>query len=332
MRCEPGDFLLVAVEAKKFLARAKKVKNSSVLVELNGKHLADESTKRGSTIKIDPGNIMLNFGKTVPEGKTVLGVRLEPWYRAVHIKRWGRMHVMRFSSEEDVNKVVDAFTRCMKWIRKSGLDHKLPIDIEFLPGRPGIMAGKYIHDSKAERDTMQLFMDDLIDLEFLINHETGHHLWIHFLDDEWRLKWVTAYHNSVQIENVEPTKIKNLRKDLVTAGNVKDFNKTLEDADKPIFKEILRQIRQVHHLNSEHIQIMLNQQDDLRAIWPKRDLDISDVGMFVSKYARKSPEEMFCESLAHYLADREMHKTIRKLIKQTLEHLEAENLATREAA
>ena len=332
MKCEVNDFVLIAVEGSQALARVNKVKSSSLTVTLNGKHLADPTEAKGSTIKIEPGNVMINFGLTPPEGKTVMGTRIQPYYKTYHLKRWGRLHFMRFISDEDQQKFINAFNNVMKWVRKSGLDYKLPIEIEVLPARGGMYAGAYIFKPDTI-DTMQLFPKELVSLEFLITHEFGHHIWERFFTDADRKVWIDLFNGSVQVENIDAAKLKRMRKDLIESGLLKTYKKELEDADKVVWKEIIRHIKSVHHLDEHFLQIMLNEKDDLRKIWPKHDIEISDVSLFVSNYARKNPAEMFCESLAHFKSEMEMHPTVKKQIKRTLAALEAANVvATKEAA
>lgn len=331
MRHEVGDFVLIVVENSKALARIEKVKSSSLMVQINSKALADKNDARGSTIKVDPSNILLNFGKSVPEGQTVLGFRLEPWYGVHHLKRWGRLHWRRFISDEDKTKIIDAFNRVMKEVRKMGLDYKLPIEIEVLPSR-GRYAGfyKYVED---EIDTMGLTMKEFVMLEYVIWHETGHHVWYRHLDDETRKAWLDIFAGGVQVEEIDAGKLKRMRKDLVEKQNLKEFRKELEDAEKVVLKEVLRHIKQVHHMDADDLQLMLGQQDDLKKVWPKNAMEVSDISLFVSEYARKNCKEMFAESLAFYMTGQEMHTTVKKLIKRTMNDLTAKNVVSdRQAA
>lgn len=331
MKYEVGDYVLILVETSKALARVEKVKSSSVMVQLNSKALADKNEARGSTIKVDPSNILLNFGTSVPEGQTVMGFRLEPWYGVHHLKRWGRLHWRRFISDEDKQKIIAAFDRVMKEVRKMGLDYKLPIEIEVLPPR-GRWAGfyKYVED---ELDTMGLTMKEFVQLEYVIWHETGHHVWYRHLDDETRKKWLDLFAGGVQVEEIDAGKLRRMRKDLVEKANLKEFRKELEDSEKVVLKEVLRHIKSVHHMDPDDLQIMLGQEDDLKKIWPKNAMEVSDISLFVSEYARKNVREMFAESLAFYQTGQEMNPTVKKLIKRTMNDLTAKNVvADKQAA
>lgn len=321
MRTEINDYVIFTMEEKYFLGKVVKVKNNKLRIQLSGKHEADKDSIAGTKFKINHDDIITNLGKEPEPGKAY-NINIEPYYESSFVRPWGKVFIFRRLAQKEKEYTLKLLKNAGKVITATGLTDHLPIDIEIRP-KNGKIGGKY---QIKKGETILTVCSQNLDKEtvnHVVFHEFGHHMLFNHMTDQDKSVWIDLYHRStIVVKKFSDVRLNNLRKTLVKIGSIKEFKQ--ENADSDLFKLALKNIREIHKIGQNDLQILLNNGNNLKDYWPNVELEMSDLNLYVSQYAGKSYEEYFCESLAYYLTGKKLPKEVKKQLKITLKGLGVE--------
>jgi hypothetical protein len=185
----------------------------------------------------------------------------------------------------------------------------------------GKYAGFHKFQPKSATDTLCVKPESNLEgLHYLIFHEYAHGIWHRMLSPKTRMRWVQLYHEYIHLENVQSEDLQQLLEEIEAQGSISVFMRDCDDRSLVIVKDVLRHIQHVHGLNKKHLELLLDHEEDLECYWPS-SMELSEKETCLTEYARKSPEELFAESLAFNFCGRLVPKKIQSYIDKTLSNL-----------
>jgi hypothetical protein len=310
------DILIATINGKK---NAVIVINSDKgLVSLVNKNrfIAKDSAR----FNIEQSNVIANLGKA-PKLGSVYGTPVEPVLAHDNSELFGNIFYYVSLDEKTRSKLIKKLTNIGNNLKELDIFPSKKFDILIKPS-VGNIAGWYKHFKKKEKiDELCLCLETYDhNLEYYIYHEIAHAVWYNNVSDEFKARWVKAYHDNISQNKVNDNKLTVMRQDLVKAGSIASYRSDIDEEDKEILKKILQYVKQNHRLAAKHINILIATGDSLVDIWPEYSIEIPMQNVLVTDYSNKSVEELFAESFAFYFVEGEVElpKKLKKLMKATI--------------
>jgi hypothetical protein len=307
------DYVIIPNGKKKVLAKVIHV-GEEIHCLVSNRNASNKETQE--VLNVSKNDILCNFGKE-PERGTSYGVAIEPFYESFIHKVWGEVFVFRDLTDGERATVIKMLDRTAVMIREKKLDGYLPITIEIRPPK-GSQVGMYKFDPKGT-DCMIIKPVDWQKSDYVPLHEHGHNLWYRAMSTKQKARWIKKYKHSIDLSNVAVSDISSLRHLIVSSKD--PLRAILHDCDEdkqPILTACLDYVWANYHLSSDHLDTLRDNGDNLKSIWPKKPLDLSDIKPLVSEYGMKSPEELWAESYCFYMMGEKLPKSITKLVVKTL--------------
>lgn len=314
MKINANDYLVLRIGTKNQLIRCTKVTESGYSGVLEAANVEDKA----EYLKFEITDVIANLGRA-PANGSVYGRKIEPMVKRLSAPGWEDVHVYQHLDDAQEETLVHELTVVAKKLRSlgvGGLRHVLEVR------QPG---GKYagFHKFQPKSDTDILCIkppSNLEGLHYLMFHEYAHGIWHRMLSPKTRMRWVQLYHEYIHLENVESADLSQLLEEIESQGSIGAFLRDCDDRSLVIVKDVLRHISHVHGLTKKHLDLLLEHEEDLSCYWPS-SMELSEKETCLTEYARKSPEELFAESLAFNFCGRIVPKKIQSYIDKTLANL-----------
>lgn len=185
----------------------------------------------------------------------------------------------------------------------------------------GKKVGCFKYNKKEEVAEISL-MPQAMDKDHIKNillHELGHAVWNSTISDNIKVKWIKLYDKNMNRNKAKSDEVINLRSDLINSNmKVTDYIKNMEDGET--LKKVMAKIKELYNLKPQHIDLLIQQGNDLTDYWPKEGLDLTEYTPFVSEYATESVEEFFAESFMFFCAKDTLPAIVIKAINYTIKY------------
>ena len=323
MRVEKDDFVITQVGQKKHLAKIiKNTEGKNIKARVDSKNNHSPQLAKENVVDLDKNDIFLCLGKS-PDYGTAYGVKVEPYIDSFYSNPWGIVYLFRHLTDGEFYYLKKSLKETGIFIKNIGLTDFLPIEV-LIRNNIGKRVGCYLHKRKEEEyDELQLFPKEIVSLnqlKHLISHEFAHHIWFRYMEEKERSKWIKLYHKSVAVSKLNKKDLKKYLDGLENENNIKFFNKNLDKQEKEIFKEIILWIKKTHKLEKDDIDDLLKAGESIAGYWPS-EIDIGDMDISISEYAKKNSKEFFAEAFCHYFQPLENSNKIPEKIETRLLNL-----------
>ena len=279
----------------------------------------DKDEKSPPVIKFEKEDVMAVIGKR-PKVGSVYGLKIEPLVRREHFQFWGDSRIYNWFDDEQMKLLKKSLDAAYKTLRKLGVAGYFKVELEVRQPQ-GKYAGMYKFRPKGDTDILiikpELTMDGL---EYLLHHEYAHGIWYRMLTPKMRLSWVKLYHKYITLQQIKEDELKSILQEVESTGSIRAYMREAEDDTKAQVKEVLKHIKNVHSLDTSHLEMMLENDESIQDYWPS-GIEMSEKETCITEYARKSPEEFFAEAIAHKFTDRMLPKRIEELYEKTMSRL-----------
>lgn len=262
-------------------------------------------------------SIVANLGSK-PHLGSAFSCLVEPFWKTVENEDWGPIHFFRRIKKSEYKILVQGLNEAFRWLDLQGLTSVLPIVIEVRPAK-GKYAGTWKQTGKEdEPNIMTLKPKEFEDLYSTILHEMGHAVWGSILPDRYKAQWINMYRKLVMLQEVSAKKVNLIRDNFVkSALPIKEFRSTLDGEDQEIFDEGISYITSTHSINAEHINILIDQDEEVGEMWPKSS-ELVDMEETITEYALTSVEELFSEALMLHANGTKLPRAMLSLMTKSL--------------
>lgn len=191
---------------------------------------------------------------------------------------------------------------------------------------PGKYAGKYEvivkQGTKTEIITFTLNGYDASDYAYILTHELGHVAHYNYIMAETGLEaaWLAMYAKSKQSKIINNADCERLLKLVLNDSERPSLNiKLLEEDDKVLLKQILKQIKRIHNLTIKELDALWfgNKSEHIEEVWAKVVPYVEDSPV-LNEYALKNHKELFAESFAFYIGGTKLPTRLQKLMDRSM--------------
>jgi hypothetical protein len=224
--------------------------------------------------------------------------------------------------DKQVRKGIDtAFRIVAKAITKhklqSLLDAYIFYKVRILPGKA---TGMYAHNKDYDTLDIDPFKCTITDLPEVIAHELGHHAFT-YLEPEQQAKWMQLYIRHIKPQVYNKQDCERAKNYATTLTDLSQAKTDIPEEDLQLFNQCLFLVRQRCHLSYKQLN-QLFQTDPQSVIdqWPTQ-VTVNDYEQLISSYATKNYNELFAESFAYYLLDKDLPKVVNNLMTKTFGQL-----------
>lgn len=324
MRINEKDYVvMLSGKNKRFLALVTKVEKLSNKTEytaiIDNSDMQNESAR--TEVTFEHHEVIANLGRNPFSGRC-FNVSIEPFFRSKKINPWGVVSFYRDMTEDQFNLLTQALKTAGGVAKqRSWFPPNVIVEVRNPKGK---FSGSYRHTKKDDTPdilTLSLKDEHFEDLPYVINHELGHGVWFTLVSSSLKSKWISLYTKSTVLSDVTKLDLISMRNDLIKCGSCGDYFASVKDDEaKPIMaSEVFKFINRKHKLSKNDLDILLEDKDvDLTDIFPLKPMQIGSKSLLVSEYATKSVTELFAESFAFFILDRELPKEVKSLMKETL--------------
>lgn len=276
------------------------------------------------TIEYTAETLIANLGPKPVSGSKAFGVTIMPLLGSTD-SPLGTVEYYREMSDLD-NKAFNSALRRVKATLEENLVHDiLPIGTIKIKPKSGKYAGMYHYKRKGDEvlDSIDLHPQTFEDRkynEYVLLHECAHAVWYRLVNRKNKSRWVAMFQSRIEQLHHRQKQMDQLLKELVESQeSVKEFERSLEEDMRPIFKEVVSHYKRYHRLDVRSMDLLL-EEDSVKfaALWPSQAVAIQSVRTDISEYASTSPEEFFAEAFAYHLTGKTLAKDVTKLIKYTV--------------
>jgi hypothetical protein len=322
LNIQPKDYVVAVVGAKNMLVQVSSASaKRGTITGLSEAQPGEEP----EPVKLLLDDVMAVLGPE-PKFGTVFGVKIEP-YRGSKDTPMGRIDFHRKLSPVERKNLMKACSAVYKRTKGTSIGKLWPLDhIEIRP-KQGKYAGSYKHfgaSTLAENRDIITLRPEIFDRElseYMIWHETAHGVWYHMVPQKVKARWITAYSRRLSLSKIDDDQLKTILHDIEREGSVGGYLSTVEDEEKTVVREVLKNIKRVHRLDKNNLDLLLFQNKSIAEFWPTY-YELSEPSVIdVSEYAMTKVEEFFAECVAWQKVGRKMPKAIEKLLQQTLSRL-----------
>ena len=317
MRIQQGDFIVLKIGNRPQLACCTHAEEKEFKGRLERTRDQDD---KDSAVEFRASDVVANLGKR-PRYGTVHGIKVEPLVTRLpsQSKMWQDIRVYQFLDKQQLKVLADEIASATAELRKFGLGI-LRCELE-IRQKSGTMAGYYKYRPKAETDILCCKPEENLEgFLYIMGHEAGHGMWNRMLTPRIRLKWIHLYHEYITTQEVADAEMQAVLAEIVAASSIRDYLKEADDDSLLIVKDALRHIQRVHGLGRHHLELALNNNDDITPYWPTA-LELSSKEEAITKYGSKNPEEFMAEAFGFHVCGRKIPRKIEGLLDQTLSKL-----------
>lgn len=327
-KVKKGDYLIVSEERRKHLMRALEDGTGTTVEAVNEKNCHIKTLRLAATLNAK--DVILNLGPTPAAGKVYgLDVTTLFYTKKTH-DALGTVNFFYKPNPEVVKDLWAAFAKVVKILDKRGLLFILEgLCWEIQPYNGEKYAGRYMKSKKAgskipSRIQIRPEIMPATEYVYVILHELAHH--IHFTyvtSKKLNALWLRLFNTSIKAVTVKREISQHLLEDLLTQEDApSSFKRTLSEDDALAFKWIIRTIGQVSALSIKELDILFeaDMKDDIRNIWPVRNIAHKELAPVISEYATKNHRECFAEAVSFMMVGKKLPEAIVKLIEKTLSH------------
>ncbi len=267
-------------------------------------------------------SVVANLGDK-PAAGSVYGFSLEPYSDTVSTTA-GNVDLyidVKRNKKILAREILPAIVESSAALYDLYLDSVLPINFEVRPPK-GKMAGCF-KASKISEDTITLRNVEGNDFLYTMYHEFGHALYTRLFNNNERASWIKEYHNTVYISEYGTKEIQSLLKELkLKAVTISEFKRSVDEANLILLNHILKYIKKQHLLSVRDLDsICAENINTIEKFWPSSVLEVSDVDIILTEYAKKNAQEFWCESFAHFMTHKSLPSNLKKLVKSTVSTL-----------
>lgn len=320
------DYLIVKDDGKLHLGTA--IAKGTLLLE------QDVETDEPKTIKFKKSAVMANLGKEPIEGKSVYGIKINPFISKVDDAHFGQINFYTKLDEEDEKAFLKNLKMVWKLLSKNKCIASFPYQGINVMKASGKTAGS-IKRKKPKGGNIEtranFTLQDYQDKEY-VRHAMlnifARTVWLDQVPDDIKLKWTKLYHKYLVLKSIDEKELVLTLQAINTfcqdteGGDITSYTKVVADEDEKILiNAIVKYITSVHKIKKAELDKLIIQDPDfVKDIWPVR-IDLSLPKSSVSLAAEKSVEDMFAECFAFHLRGAEMSKTFTKYMKNTIKGL-----------
>lgn len=319
MNFNPGDMLVVQCGEKRKLVRY------SAFVGDKHEGFDEKSyTDKQELIRFDMDTVLSNNGAD-PQPGSSYGVKLNKFHRQVS-SLLADVYLYYTPSDAYLTKLLNTLDSCAEMYIEKGwvFSKKFRIEVYKYHGQKTV--GWYKHNKKDEvEDVLALCnSEDDPELTRLIHHEFVHRIQTcSSLAGHSKAKaaWIKRYHEEVTTTLHDEAFITRMS-DAFTKSqkSLKDWCLSLEDDEKTIMKKVFKVIKETHKLEPKDLQTLWLAEEDITQYFPKT-VEIMDMEILLTDYARKNPDELMAEVLSFHLIGKVIPVSIMPLVEKTLYHI-----------
>lgn len=291
------------------LAKVKSLNPLTVLIE-------PDITLKQEQCTIKKSDVICSLGPQPRTGKAY-SVDLTNIYRTKQeISNFGYLHYFCKPEKEVRTALRHSFSIVYKKLMGKGLSFVVQDDIRYrVRVLTGKTSGMYHHFADYCLIDIDPAKTTISDIPYVIAHELGHHV-LHYLNEEWRLKWVKLYIKYIRPKSFSREQCNELKSLVEEGEDLSEIRSSLEDSE--LFDKCLSQVKKNCKINTKTLKSLFEQdKQSILNFWPTQ-ITISDYESIISQYATKSYEETFAEAFAFYLLDKDLNPKIGKLMAKTL--------------
>lgn len=320
MIVERDDFVMLHEPGmtKPVLAKVLKLKNTGYHVILSDERRAqygDDDYKAD----VSHDMVVANLGPKPSFGK-VYKADVEPYTATLQTKCFKLPIIDMVGMDEgEAKKVLSAAVKLRKVAKKYGFAKYIRnIQVLVKPGLTNAAGMWAMKKDQGERIILFLpctdrLADNALPFDYVFFHEIGHHFWNLYMKPEEQARWVKLHRRGLSVEDISATKVTQLRAALEQAGSIKDYRKELDEEEKKIFSKVLSTVCKTMNVKPSEIDVLLAAGDNLSDHWITTPVPMSNSKIIITEYARKNPQELFAECVAHVFAGMEMPEKLGKI-------------------
>ena len=310
MILENDDFIQYQFGKKKLYGYVKRDK----VVTQKGEEVEVNNAMDPETLNlISPSDIIANYGKE-PDLETL---KIETVINSYVVPVFGSVTEYRPVTEQGRKIIKQALAEVAEQVKDLNI---FPTRI-FIKFNKGKKVGCYKYNKKEDITEISL-MPQAMDKDHIKNillHELGHAVWTSQVPDNIKVKWIKLYDRNVNRNKAATTEVVNLRTDLINSDmKVNDYIKNMEDGS--VLKKVMDKIKDLYNLKPQHIDLLIQQGNDLEEYWPKEGLYLTEYTPFVSEYATESVEEFFAESFMFFCGKENLPAIVNKALNYTVKN------------
>ena len=326
MKTEKGDFVLLMdpQASKPMLVEITKVKDKQLVGVLSSEDRAQQGDEK-FRVSFDQSDVGVNLGASPPIGKSIMGVKIEPYIDSVQLPLFTvPTALMDTLPDNEIALIRKGAAKLAKRLKKYGaLDHTRHWSSAIRP-RTGKMTGQWKYSVRQGFEQMNLYAGgkDTPDWFYVMAHEFGHHIWSRCMTSKQKSRWIDRHRKAIKFSEISSSQLTRIRTELEKAKSIKAYRAQLRKLDKENdennterFVEVVKASLKLCHATAEDFDCILENGESLADYWVKTPIPLADRNVIITEYAMTNATELFCECLAHALTGKEMPE---KLKKQTL--------------
>ena len=317
MKINVGDYLILSHLGKPALAKCTHAEEKEYSAKLERNRSADD---KDSNVDFKFADVLSNLGKR-PKFGSVHGVKIEPLIsrEASPSQMWQDIRIYQFWDAEQLDAFKSELSTTTKKLRSLGLG-VLRCELE-VRQPSGKQTGFYKFRSKAETDILCIKpQENLESFRYIVAHESATGVWSRMMLPKIRIKWIQLYHEYITFQEVLEEELTAILEDILSATSIKDYLKETDEAGTKIVKDALRHIQRVHGLSRHHLELALNNGEDITTYWPTA-LELSSKEEAISELSTRSPEKFFAEAFAFHVCEKKIPRKIQALLDITMTKL-----------
>jgi hypothetical protein len=334
MKLEKGNYAIglnrnKIGKPKPFLFKINSVSRDTVIGVLEkNRHIQ----KQKYTFELPIKDIIVSLGNDPHPGK-VHGQDTSILYRGKTIHDdFGDLYWFYRPESTVKEDVKSGFKKAAKCLKQNRLDFLINDDNcvwEILPFNGEKYAGCYIRSKDSEKSPNRYQIRPEImpssEYPYVILHEIGHHFHHEYLTGKKiNASWVRLYNTSIAKDVIKKDKLQELLEGLIEQKEhlPSEYKTILSEEDTQSYRYILKAINDQHSLSVKELDLLFEADylDDIKAIWPKRDLSLKMFAPIVSQYACKSVAELIAESFSMFLLKKKLPDDVHDLLDKSLSH------------
>lgn len=329
MKIEKNDFVMVQGESDKkpYLVEVTESASKKIAGYLSTEERASQGDKK-FLIECRPDDVVVNLGSEPPIGKTILGLRIEPFIDRIRLAPFaGMVAVLDPLPKADLKNLTVAAIRLKKKLKRyKATDHTRHWNVSVRPSH-GSHSGMWKFHPKTGEERMFLYSginSSVADWLYTMGHEFGHHVWARCMSSKQKARWIAIHRKALKFSEIPTSKITKYRSELEKVKSIKTFRKILRTLDKEEGLEgeasehdkfilVLNASLKMCNAKAEDFDIIMESGGSLMDYWTKTPIPQVDRNVIITEYALTSPTELFCECVAHLLAGIEVPPKIKKI-------------------
>jgi len=306
-----GDWMIAEADGKKRMCQVLSLEKGEPKVVLEYGRWREDLR---SETWVDREDVIAVLGDDPPEDVGMAGVRTFR-YRKSYKTALGRLHLLKESDKDELKALKRAFRKTSETMERLELTGLFPVEWHLARN-----TGKPVGECRVRKDDMDLIRlmprEDM-DLGFadILVHEIFHSVWSRALDDDFRARWIEAYHDKMDVSILDDGTMEAALDGMLAAGpKWKPEDDDLADA----LADGRDHLKRKHRIGPKDIAALLDagRGDLVRSMWPESGHSARRRPS-VSDYADVKAEEFFCEAFRIRLTIGQTPKSLERLARST---------------